>query len=124
MQRTVAVSVGSSAWRIVSTDGNLYTDLAALLTAGKTPFPGGDPGMFPTQLMIRSRTAAHADGGNFLVATNLATAPADTAAMVVDGAGGQTLVLPGVSPVSVVHIVNVWIKPVTGTDYMVITAEY
>lgn len=57
---------GDTAIRILAADGSSYTTLALLEAAGKTPWPGLDPGMNMGKLSIRSiATGGTTDGSGF-----------------------------------------------------------
>src|SRR4029450_2897963 len=105
------VAMVNGAWRVVGSDGILYSNLTSF-PAGVKPWPGLDPGMFLQYLTMRSATTAPADGAGFDVAFNQ-TAP--TFGRFVSGSG-QTLNDPG-------PVWNVWVKG-TSTDLIELVGGY
>lgn len=78
----------AATWVIVASDGTAYATYAALIAAGKTPYPGLDAGGFLESCLIKSKTSAGADGSPFLFRTNGTAAPAsDDEAVSVSGSG-------------------------------------
>lgn len=122
--KTVQVTTSTASWRAVASDGSLHTDLSAMATAGKVPFPGLDPGGMLASLTMRSITSAGADGSAFYFKLNNPGVPADTEADLCGGSG-QRISLPGFAPpVSLLQIHNVWIRKLTAGDYIILRGDY
>lgn len=110
----------STAWRVISSDGGAYATVAALLAAGKQPFPksdgtiGLDLGM-KIQSITLSTVNAGAPGSAFYVAFNPQTPPTGTAAEFI--ASGAYDVEPG-------HISQLWVSLTVAGDTLDILARY
>jgi len=112
------LSASSTTWNVVATDGTLYASIAALRTAGKSPWPNLDPGGFLQFLSYRSTTSTGiADGGPFGVAINQAAAPTDTTGSRLVSGSGQTINDPG-------PVYCIWIRKTTATDIVQLTGGY
>jgi hypothetical protein len=102
-------AVGSTSWRVISSDGNAYASISALLAAGKTPFASQDAGNF-SEVSVRSiATGGTSDGSAFEVEINKASAPTNGAFC---SGSGQTIVNPD-GPVW-----NLWAKMSVSTDIL------
>lgn len=117
--RTVKHTDSSTSWLVLASDGTAYTSLAALQSAGKTPFPGLDAGITPDSILLQCKTGTFANGEAFLVAFNRSTAPTDSEAIVLSS--GQEYITieehgPGRSPL---NYTNVWFRKTTGTDHII-----
>ena len=107
-----------TAWRAVATDGTAYTTLALLVAAGKTPFPGLDPGVTLATLLARSiAPAGPSDGSAFYIQFNSATQPGSDNAAHFVSASGQTITFQG--PFN-----NVWVRKTVAADNVVLEGAY
>lgn len=114
-----ACSTNSTGWLLVGTNGTGYTDYAALVTAGATPYPGS-PRDFPTglnEMIARSiASGGTGNGGTFKIVTNSLNAPGVEDDLVSDS--GQTFVFEDDC------IKSVWIKKTTGTDTVLLAGLF
>ena len=87
---TKEITPGDTAVHFVASDGSIYATLAALQAAGKTAWPGLDPGCNQAgMLCVRSIAASgSADGSPFYYATNTPTA-VQTSMTYVSGSGQE-----------------------------------
>lgn len=114
------VAVGSTSWRVISSDGNAYASVAALLAAGKQPFPksdgtiGLDLGM-KLQSVTLSTSSAGAPGSAFYVAFNPQTAPSGTAGEFVEA---------GIYFNETGHVSQLWVSLTASSDVLQILARY
>lgn len=110
-RQTAVDTTNSTSFLLLASDGSTYSSVALLLAAGKTPFPGLDPGMFAQSVTVENVTAANA----IAVAWNTASTPTgDTSTLV---PGGSQFTFPG-------QVWNVWLQKSTGTDHVVATVLY
>lgn len=108
-------STNSTAYQVLATDGTAYTTYADLVAAGKTAWPGLDPGMSVGALSIVTR-AADAAGSPFYFSLNNATAPSAGGGEWVPG-GSIVVENPGV-------ITRFWFAKSAGTDILVPIYRY
>lgn len=112
-------STNDTGWNMIATDGTGYATYAALVAAGKTPFPGA-PTDFPTgvpQLLARTATSAgNVDGDTMQIITNTINTPAAMDDLI--SGSGQTLVYTDDS------VKNVWVKKKAGTDIAILTGFF
>lgn len=114
------VTPGTTSWVVISSDGNAYTSVAALLAAGKTWFPrtngtiGLDLGM-KIQSITLSTVNAGAPGSAFYVAFNPQTPPTGTAGEFISS---------GLYDVETGHISQLWIGLTAAGDTLDILARY
>lgn len=114
------VTPGTTSWVVISSDGNAYTSVAALLAAGKTWFPrtngtvGLDLGMKIQSITI-STVNSGAPGSAFYVAFNPQAPPSGTAGEFISS---------GVYDVETGHISQLWIALTAATDVINILARY
>lgn len=114
------VAPATTSWRVISSDGGAYATVAALLAAGKQPFPksdgtiGLDPGM-KLQSLTLSTSNAGAAGSGFYVAYNPQTPPSGTAAEFIE----TTVYFTEVG-----HIWQLWVSLTVSSDTLQILARY
>lgn len=128
--RSVHFTDNSSAWRVIAADGTGYQDLAAMAAAGKSPWPGLDPGMYPHRIRIRSENGSGASGAAFYVAINQGKpfsdlsndAARDDVAHLVSVAG-EEFQAEGPAWQGALTVHNVWIRKTTGTNEVILTYE-
>lgn len=102
-------TVGSTSWRVISSDGNAYASLAALAAANKTPYAAQEAGNF-AEVSVRSiATGGTTDGSGFEVEVNKSAAPTNGTFC---SGSGQTIVNPD-GP-----IWNLWVKMSSATDIL------
>jgi len=114
IERTDAF-VAANTYYVMASDGALYTTLAALLAAGKVPFPGLDPMMNMGELTLHSENSG-ANGSPFFFRVNTATAPTSDNA-VHEAGGGQQYGIEGT-------ITNLWLAVTDGTDKVIASLRY
>ena len=107
----VTATPPDTSWRVIASDGTTYTTLAALLAAGKTPYPGLDPGAYLQSLSIVS-VAGGAPGSAFSFRKNPLTTPTT----------GQ-LVPAGVTWVMSGKVETIWVST-NGTDSLNLHGAY
>lgn len=104
----IKTTPGAAAYMIVASDGSNYVSKSALLSAGKVPAPGLDPGGRPKSTAFSGYTALNAAHTGFWLALDQDTQPADDTKSV--------YVQPGQTYTKVGPWRNVWIKAVGATD--------
>lgn len=117
---------GDTSIRILASDGSSYTTLALLQAAGKTPFPGLDPGMNLGKLSTRSiATGGTADGSPFSFLYNQAK-PASIAAMKYQSGSGQERQEGSTKSLGneLFMLWELWFAMSVGTDIFEATFEY
>jgi len=112
--KTIQFSQNDTNMNVWATDGVGYTTYAALVAAGKTPWPNLDPGSYVNNIDVRTLTGADADGSFCYFKTNPSTTPTKATAKSVSGSG-QNFIAPGL-------IINqFWAQKVTGSDLLEVT---
>lgn len=102
----------TTAWRVIASDGTVHASIAAMTTAGKTPWPGVS--LLGGYLQLVDSTGV-ADGNKMQVAFDLQTAP--TSGFLVRGTAGGEYILP-------FGCTNVWVKLETSTDLINLIGNY
>lgn len=112
-------STNDTGWNIIATDGTGYSSYAALVSAGKTPFPGAVSD-FPTgipQMLARSvASGGTTDGSPIQIKTQGIGTPTQEDDLI--SGSGQTLTYNDDS------IKLVWVKKSAGTDIALLTGFY
>jgi hypothetical protein len=92
-------------WHVVATDGTGYASVAAIIAAGKRPWPFLPGGSMVNALSLESIAAAGGAGSQFYYAWNTTTTPTTGVSVVT-----------GVRQVSPGMVYNLWIMKTVATD--------
>lgn len=121
MEQVVEYSTSNAAWAVLATDGTGYSTLAALIAAGKTPFPNLEPGQKAAHLVLVTRASGvYTLGAACLFRTNQTVAPALGILIL----SGVTYSYPGVSMTDRITIDNVWVYKQTAGDVVNVCVIY
>lgn len=112
------VAPNGTSWVVVASDGTTYSTVAALLAAGKRPYPGLDPGGRIGSCLLHSISSTGGAGSGFLYKRDTTTAPSavSDAENTVAGSDQQVSVA---CPFRLI-----WVKNVSGTDRIILDGRY
>lgn len=120
------IANNASTWRVIATDLTPHLTMAAMLTAGKVPWPGIEVGnMTGAILTLRSEDGSGADGGAFYWAMNrgdplfggLANDGLRDNLAALISAAGQTRDIEG-------PFRNLWVRSVAATGEIIADISY
>jgi hypothetical protein len=110
-RKTAVDTTNSTSYLVVNSDGTTNANRAASVAAGKSMFPGLDPGAFAQSVTVENVTASNSFG----VAWNTDSTPTNDTSTIVPG--GTQFTIPG--PIN-----EIWIGKSVGTDHIVLTALF